>query len=107
MHNVIRLNDPTTHGGKVITALWSHDNAHWNATQGFSARYATPYTLQVDGNGTSGQVTVFDVMGNACALPYTNGRIALALSESPIYVVSTHASVMKANVTAPAGYVAQ
>ena len=94
-------------GGKVITALWSHDNAHWNATQGFSAQYATPYTLQVDGNGTSGQVTVFDVMGNACALPYTNGRIALALSESPIYVVSTHASVMKANVTAPAGYVAQ
>jgi hypothetical protein len=52
-------------------------------------------------------VTVLDAMGNAAALPYRDGKITLTLSESPIYVVSTNAAVMKANVTAPAGYVGQ
>ncbi|RDU96134.1 hypothetical protein DWV00_25325 [Trinickia dinghuensis] len=94
-------------GGKVVTALWTHDNAHWNAASGFSATYSVPYTLQVDAQGTSGQVTVLDAMGNAATLPYRNGQVALTLSESPIYVVSTNASAMKANVTVPAGYVGQ
>ncbi|RDU96133.1 hypothetical protein DWV00_25315 [Trinickia dinghuensis] len=90
-------------GGKIVTALWTHDNGHWNATSGFSETYSVPYTLQVDAKGTTGRVTVFDAMGNAAELPYRDGRVALALSESPIYVVSTNASAAKANVTAPAG----
>ncbi|MGN6229938.1 MAG: hypothetical protein ACTHNZ_02085 [Trinickia sp.] len=94
-------------GGKVVTALWTHDNAHWSAASGFSTTYSVPYALQVDDAGTSGHVTVLDAMGNAATLPYRDGRIELTLSESPIYVVSTNASVMKAHVTAPAGYVGQ
>ena len=94
-------------GGKVIAALWTHNNANWNATAGFSTTYSVPYTLQVDAAGTSGQVTVFDAMGNPTVRPYSNGQIALTLTESPIYVVSTNASVMKANVTRPTGYVGQ
>ncbi|WP_233217450.1 hypothetical protein [Trinickia dabaoshanensis] len=94
-------------GGKVVTALWTHENAHWNATSGFSATYSVPYTLQVDAAGTSGQVTVFDAMGNAARLPYRQGRVALTLTESPIYVVSTNLSAIKAHVTAPAGYAGQ
>ena len=34
-------------------------------------------------------------------------RTVLTLTEAPIYVISTNASVAKANVTTPAGYVAQ
>ena len=93
-------------GGPVVTALWTHDNAHWNATAGFSDSYTVPYALTVDAPKTSGSVTVFDEMGNAAELPYADGRVALKLSESPIYVVSAHASVTKAHVTAPAGYIA-
>ncbi|WP_242538478.1 hypothetical protein [Trinickia acidisoli] len=94
-------------GGKIVTALWTHNNAYWNTTSGFSTTYNVPYTLQVDAAGTSGSVTVLDAMGNAASLPYSNGQIALTLTESPIYVVSTNASVMKANVTVPSGYVRQ
>ncbi|MEA3122306.1 MAG: hypothetical protein QOH33_1884 [Paraburkholderia sp.] len=93
-------------GGKIVTALWTHNNAVWNASSGFSETYVVPYSLQVDGNGTAGQITVLDVMGNAATLPYSNGRVALTLSESPIYVVSTNASAIKSHLTAPAGYVA-
>jgi hypothetical protein len=94
-------------GGKIVTAIWTHNNAVWNASSGFSETYVVPYSLQVDGNGTSGKVTVLDAMGNAATLPYSNGRIALTLSESPIYVVSTNASAIKSHVTTPAGYVAR
>ena len=94
-------------GGKLVTALWTHDNAHWNTAAGFSATYRVPYMLQVDANGTSGHVTVLDAMGNAAELAYRNGRVALTLSESPIYVVSKNAAVMKANVIAPAGSLVQ
>jgi hypothetical protein len=91
-------------GGKVVTALWTHDNAHWNATSGFSATYGVPYTLHVDSAGTSGQVTVLDAMGNAATVPYANGQVALTLTESPIYVVSVNAALMQANTTVPSGY---
>ncbi|MGG1946359.1 hypothetical protein AB1286_16310 [Trinickia sp. NRRL B-1857] len=94
-------------GGKIVTALWAHDNAHWNATSGFSESYGVAYTLRIDDPGTSGQVSVFDTMGNAARLPYRNGRVALTLTESPIYVVSTNAPAIKASVTPPAGYVGQ
>ena len=94
-------------GGKIVTALWTHDNAYWNATSGFSETHSVPYTLAVDAAGTSGRVTVFDAMGNAATLPYSNGQVALTLTESPIYVVSSNAATMKANVTVPAGYVGQ
>ncbi|GLU30559.1 hypothetical protein WKR88_00955 [Trinickia caryophylli] len=94
-------------GGKIVTALWTHNNAVWSASAGFSASYSVPYTLQVDDDGTSGQVTVLDAMGNAASMPYSNGRITLSLTEAPLYVVSANAAVAKANATVPTGYVAQ
>jgi hypothetical protein len=94
-------------GGKIVTALWTHNNAAWNASSGFSETYSVPYSLKVDDAGTSGKVTVLDAMGNAAVMPYSNGRIALTLSESPIYVVSTNAAAMKSHVTAPAGRAAR
>jgi hypothetical protein len=94
-------------GGKVITAAWAHSNAVWNASAGFSAAYQVGYKLQVDAPGTSGQVSVLDMMGNASSVGYSNGVVALTLSETPIYVISSNAAVVKANVTTPTGYVAQ
>ncbi|WP_144154292.1 hypothetical protein [Paraburkholderia sp. BCC1885] len=94
-------------GGPVITALWTHNNAVWNTSKGFSSTYQVPYNLQVDAPGSSGQVSVLDVMGNPSNLSYSNGVAALMLSETPIYVISTNAAVARANVTTPAGYVAQ
>jgi hypothetical protein len=52
-------------------------------------------------------VTVFDMMGNPAIVRYTNGVVHLALSETPVYVVSSNANVIKANVTAPVGYTGQ
>jgi hypothetical protein len=93
-------------GGKVVTALWTHDNAVWPGASGFSATHEANYDLQVDSAGTSGTVTAYDLMGNPSTLPYTNGRVSLTLTEAPVYVVSTNAAVMKAGVSAPEGYVA-
>ena len=94
-------------GGKIVTALWTHNNAVWSASAGFSATYSVPYSLKVDDDGTSGNVTVLDAMGNAASMPYSNGRIALSLGESPIYVVSSNRNAVTSHVTVPAGYVAQ
>jgi hypothetical protein len=47
------------------------------------------------------------MMGNPTTLAYSNGIAALTLTEAPIYVISANAAVAKANVTTPAGYVAQ
>ena len=93
--------------GKVISALWTHNNAAWSASTGFSTTYSVNYDLQVDAPGTSGQVSVLDMMGNTSAVPYRNGVVALTLTEAPIYVISSNASVAKAHVTTPQGYVAQ
>lgn len=92
--------------GRAVTALWSHDNAHWNATSGFDSTHAVDWQLQVGARGRSGQVTVFDMMGNPSTRPYRDGMLTLNLTESPVYVVSDNVAVMKANTTAPAGYVA-
>jgi hypothetical protein len=92
--------------GRAVTALWSHDNAHWNATSGFDATHGVDWQLQVDARGHSGQVTVFDMMGNPSTQPYRDGMLELNLTESPVYVVSGNVAVIKANATAPAGYVA-
>jgi hypothetical protein len=46
------------------------------------------------------------MMGNPLTMNYTNGTLALNLTESPVYVVSNNATVAKANVTTPTGYVA-
>ena len=92
-------------GGKIVTALWTHNNAVWRASAGFSSTYTVPYSLKVDEPGTSGNVTVLDTMGNAASMPYRNGRISLALSETPIYVVSTNRNAITSHVTVPAGYV--
>jgi hypothetical protein len=92
--------------GAVITALWTHNNAVWSASTGFSSTYSVPYSLAVDAPGTSGTVKVIDMMGNPLTMSYSNGTLNLNLTEAPIYVVSNNASVAKANVTTPVGYVA-
>lgn len=91
--------------GSVITALWTHSNDVWSASAGFSSTYSVAYSLQVDAPGTSGTVTVLDMMGNPMTLSYTNGTLKLNLTEAPVYVVSKNASVAKSNVNPPPGYV--
>ncbi len=91
--------------GKVITALWSHDDARWSASAGFDAKRATNWTLQVDARGSAGNVSVFDMMGNASTMSYKDGMLPLSLTESPVYVVSGNAAIAKANAITPAGYV--
>lgn len=94
--------------GPVVTALWSHDNTKWPTSAGVYSQSAnTTYALTVDAPGTSGKVTVFDMMGNPAIVRYTNGVVNLALSETPVYVVSSNADAIKANVTAPVGYTGQ
>jgi hypothetical protein len=93
-------------GGRVITALWTHDNAMWPESNGeFSSTHTVSYNLKVDADGTSGTVQVIDAMGNVSNAPYVNGAVTLTLSESPQYVVSTNAEVAKNNTTKPVGYV--
>jgi hypothetical protein len=95
-------------GGNVITALWTHNNGQWPTSSGsYSPTYSTSYSLTVDAAGTSGYVTVLDMMGNASKQSYSNGVVSLKLTESPIYVVSSNASIMKANTTVPVGYTGQ
>ena len=94
-------------GGKIVTAVWTHSNAAWPGAEGFSSTYSANYSLVVDTPDRSGNVTVFDMMGNRSTMPYKNGRVALVLTEAPVYVVSDNAQVMRANVTTPAGYVGQ
>jgi hypothetical protein len=91
--------------GKVITALWTHNNAVWPASNGtFSATYSAAYKLNVDAAGTSGTVQLIDAMGNVSSAPYTNGVVTLTLTESPQYVVSVNADIAKKNATRPQGY---
>ncbi|SAK54962.1 hypothetical protein [Caballeronia ptereochthonis] len=91
--------------GRVITALWTHNNSVWPASNGtFSTTYSTNYKLNVDAAGTSGTVQLIDAMGNVSSVPYTNGAITLKLTESPQYIVSTNADVAKNNATKPQGY---
>ncbi|MFM0050109.1 hypothetical protein [Caballeronia grimmiae] len=91
--------------GKIITALWTHNNAVWPASNGtFSATYSAAYKLNVDAAGTSGTVQLIDAMGNVSSAPYTNGVVTLTLTESPQYVVSVNADIAKKNSTKPQGY---
>jgi hypothetical protein len=94
-------------GGKIVTALWMHDNDKWSAKTGFDASQSVNYSLRVDAPGTSGEVTAFDMMGNATRVPYRDGVAALKLSPAPIYVVSGNADVFSGAVTTPEGYVAR
>ncbi|MFC4521569.1 hypothetical protein [Cupriavidus pinatubonensis] len=94
-------------GGKVVTALWTHDNASWSAASGFDANRSVDYALRVGAPGTSGQVPVVDMMGNVTNQAYSDGVVTLHLTATPLYVISSDASVMQANVTVPEGYVAQ
>ncbi|MCP3720868.1 hypothetical protein [Paraburkholderia sp. CNPSo 3281] len=91
--------------GAVITALWTHNNSVWSASAGYSSTYSVGYSLAVDAPGTSGTVTVLDEMGNPTTKSYSNGKVALSLTESPVYVISQNASVASANATLPTGYV--
>ena len=91
--------------GNAVTALWTHNNAVWSASTGFSQTYTVGYNLTVDSPGASGTVQVLDMMGNASTMNYSNGMLTLSLTESPAYVVSNNASLARANTTAPVGYV--
>ncbi|CAN7669036.1 hypothetical protein [Caballeronia sp. LjRoot31] len=90
--------------GIPITALWTHNNAVWSASTGFSQSYSVSYNLSVDAAGTSGTVQVLDWMGNASTVAYSNGVVTLNLTEMPMYVVSKNASVAQSNSTVPLGY---
>ncbi|MCP3705993.1 hypothetical protein M3I54_03150 [Paraburkholderia sp. CNPSo 3274] len=91
--------------GAVITALWTHNNSVWSASTGYSSTYSVGYSLAVDAPGTSGTVTVLDEMGNPTTKSYSNGKLSLSLTESPVYVISQNASVASTNSTLPTGYV--
>ena len=78
----------------VMTALWAH-NSSFNASES--------YQLPVAAAGTSGDVIMFDTMGNPRTLAYSNGLANVTLSEMPIYVLSDDAAVIKAHSRAPAG----
>ncbi|GJH36654.1 hypothetical protein CBA19CS91_27875 [Paraburkholderia hospita] len=94
--------------GPIVTALWTHNNANWPTSSGtYSATYSTSYALTVDSPGTSGQVTVIDMMGNPVSVAYANGVVNLTLTESPIYVVSTNVNAFSGKYTAPVGYAGQ
>ncbi|MBN3763895.1 hypothetical protein G3O01_23995 [Burkholderia sp. Ac-20365] len=94
--------------GRIITALWTHSNANWPTSSGiYSSTYSTSYALTVDSPGTSGNVTVIDMMGNPVSVAYMNGVVNLTLTESPIYVVSTNANVFSGKYTGPVGYTGQ
>jgi hypothetical protein len=94
--------------GKIVTALWAHSNAQWPASGGlYSQTYSTSYSLQVDAAGASGNVTEIDGYGNVSTVPYTNGKVTLTLTEVPQYIVSSNATVAKANATVPVGYTGQ
>ncbi|RDJ98652.1 hypothetical protein [Paraburkholderia lacunae] len=90
--------------GKVVTALWTHDNETWNAKAGFSTGQNADFRLRVDAPGKSGEVVVFDMMGNASTLPYRDGVASVKLSAAPIYVVSGNADVFRDAVMTPEGY---
>ena len=94
-------------GGKIVTALWIHDNDKWSAKTGFNAGQSAEYRLRVDAPGTSGTVTALDMMGNATPVPYRDGLASVKLSPTPLYVVSNNTEVFKDAVTTPEGYVAR
>jgi hypothetical protein len=61
----------------------------------------------VDAAGASGNVTEIDGYGNVSTVPYTNGKVTLTATEVPQYIVSSNATVAKANATVPVGYTGQ
>jgi hypothetical protein len=79
----------------AITALWAHSGS-------FDA--SVPYQFQVDAPGASGTVVVLDAMGNPTSVQYTNGTLALTLSEMPTYVISANIAALKPQLRAPVGY---
>jgi hypothetical protein len=92
-------------GGKVVTAVWTHNNTWWpEPNRSFATDLTTNYALTVDAAGTSGTVQVIDSMGNVSNVSYSNGVVSLKLKEDPQYVVSNNASVAKSNATTPVGY---
>ena len=94
--------------GAVIAALWTHNNSYWPTSSGtYSSTYSTSYALTVNSTGTSGNVSVIDMMGNVSSVAYTNGVVNLTLTESPIYVVLANANAIQGKYTAPVGYTGQ
>ncbi|KAE8753798.1 hypothetical protein FSO04_43205 [Paraburkholderia madseniana] len=94
--------------GAVIAALWTHNNSNWPTSSGtYSSTYSTTYALTVNSTGTSGSVSVIDMMGNVSSVNYTNGIANFTLTESPIYVVLANANAIQGKYTAPVGYTGQ
>jgi hypothetical protein len=80
---------------QVMTALWAH-NTTFNAIES--------YQLQVAPTGTSGTVLMFDTMGNASNVAYSNGLLKVTLGEMPTYVLSADVADTKSHSRAPQGY---
>jgi hypothetical protein len=93
--------------GKMITAMWVHQNSQWPTGGSYSQTYTVSYNLTVDSPGINGSVTVIDAFGNPQTVNYTNGMVNLTLSEAPIFVVSNNLSVIQSQFTAPVGYTGQ
>jgi hypothetical protein len=79
----------------VMTALWAHNDT-FNANES--------YELEVNAPGTSGNVMLFDSMGNPKSEAYSNGLLKVTLSEMPVYVLSADVAVAKSHARAPEGY---
>ncbi len=82
----------------AMTALWAHDDS-------FDASLS--YRFQVDSPGASGTAIVFDAMGNAKSVEYTNGVLAITLSEMPLYVMTSNVSALQSQTRPPEGYSTQ
>ena len=62
------------------------------------------FEFQLDAPGSSGTAFVVDGMGNTSRVPYTDGKLALTVSEMPIYVISRNIDTLKSRLRAPEGY---
>jgi hypothetical protein len=79
----------------AMTALWSHNSSFDSSVS---------YQFQVDSPGASGTAILFDTMGNPTTVQYTNGVLAVTLSEMPIYVMTPNVSALQSQTRAPEGY---
>lgn len=94
-------------GGKVISALWFHQNSQWTGPSSYSQTVSSSFVLKVDAPGTSGTVDVIDMFGNKTCKTYANGQLTLTLTESPQYIVSNNPALTTSLVTVPVGYTGQ
>jgi hypothetical protein len=76
-----------------------------SASFGFSLTYSVSYSLNVDAPGGIGAVKVIGTMINASTVNGNNGVLTLNPTELSVHVLSNNASVPKAILTTPTGYI--